>query len=111
MICWFNVQDLCRFPTDGKEQYKDIRYIAYIKTYLDKLKGEWFEIQYADRNEKYTRIIRVNNIYEVVEDEGRRKRFLEANCLLRYGRIRNFKVSGLKGYRKLSEDFSKTFLS
>src|SRR5690606_35174590 len=79
---------------------------------LDKLKGEWFEIQYTDRNEKYTkRIIRLNNIYEELEEEGRKKRFIEANCLLRDGRIRNFKVSRIRGYRKLSEDFSKTFIS
>lgn len=79
---------------------------------LDQLKGEWFEIQYTDRNEKYTkRIIRLNNIYEELEEEGRKKRFIEANCLLRGGRIRNFKVSRIRGYRKLSEDFSKTFVS
>ena len=74
------------------------------------IKDKWYEIEYSDKNERKTRrIIKVIDLIEELQEDQTTKRILQANCLLRNGKIRHFRVSRIKSYRLLSEDFVTTF--
>jgi hypothetical protein len=75
---------------------------------------KWFEIQYSDKNEKYTkRIIYINEL--IVEkttiEPMKETRLLKANCLLRNGSIRHFNVARIRSYRELPKEFIGTFVA
>jgi len=79
--------------------------------YKELQQKQWYEIQYSDRNDRYTeRIIYIDDIFEEENEEGVKKVYLKANCLLRDGKIRHFRVGRVKAYRKLSADFVTTFI-
>lgn len=75
--------------------------------------GSWFEIEYSDKNEKYTK--RVVYIQEIQEEElgsdAKSNLILKANCLLRDGKIRHFRIDRIKSYRKMPDEFVKTFVA
>jgi hypothetical protein len=71
----------------------------------------WFEIYYSDVNDRYTkRIIYVNELLEEDTGEEKKRLLLKANCLLRSGEIRHFRVNRIRGYRVLPETFEKLFI-
>ncbi|WP_437919683.1 hypothetical protein [Sphingobacterium sp. LRF_L2] len=75
------------------------------------VKDKWYEIEYSDKSERYTkRIVKVIELIEELQEDETKKRILQANCLLRNGKIRHFRVSRIKSYRELNEDFVKTFI-
>lgn len=75
------------------------------------LKDKWYEIEYSDKNERYTkRIIKIIELTEEEAEDGTYKRILQANCLLRDGKVRHFRVSRIKSYRELKGDFIKVFV-
>src|SRR5690606_12040661 len=75
------------------------------------VKDKWYEIEYSDKNERYTkRIIKVIELTEELQEDKTTKRILQANCLLRNGKIRHFRVSRIKSYRELNGDFVKSFV-
>lgn len=77
------------------------------------IENKWFEIQYSDKNEKYTkRIIYINELIDEESEPATTKTFLvlKANCLLREGKIRHFNVSRIKGYRLMPETFVSNLL-
>lgn len=79
--------------------------------YKESKQRRWYEIQYSDRNDRYSeRIIFVDDIFEEDDEVGNKRKYLKANCLLRDGKMRHFRVGRIKGYRKLSDDFVKTFI-
>lgn len=74
---------------------------------------KWFEIQYSDKNEKYSkRIIYINEIIvEKTTTEPIKDRvIIKANCLLRNGKIRHFNVIRIQGYREMPHEFNKMFV-
>lgn len=97
-------------------QYKQI--LGFFKQ--DKkinFEGKWFEIEYSDKNERYSRrIIYIDElIAEKAEGEdkssGKDRLLIKANCLLRDGAVRHFNVSRIKSYREMSNDFVEYFVS
>ncbi|QNL48138.1 hypothetical protein H8S90_15140 [Olivibacter sp. SDN3] len=79
----------------------------------ENLENKWFEIQYSDRNERYTR--RIIYVNELIEEEpetanSKTRLILKANCLLREGKTRHFNVSRIKGYRLMPETFASNFV-
>src|SRR5690606_9929824 len=74
---------------------------------------KWFEIQYSDKNERYTK--RIIYVQEIQTDDGgddhQSHILLKSNCLLRAGEIRHFRVDRIKGYRKMPDEFVKTFVA
>lgn len=77
----------------------------------DNFLKKWYEIKYSDKNDRYTkRIIYINEFQEEQKEDGSVVKILKANCLLRNGQIRHFRISRIRGYRKLTEDFEKTFV-
>lgn len=84
----------------------------FVMAKATEVKDKWYEIEYSDKNERYTkRIIKVIALTEEEEQEGgAMKRILQANCLLRDGKVRHFRVSRIKSYRGLVNDFIKTFV-
>lgn len=83
----------------------------FTKTPDEQLKDKWFEIQYSDRNERFTqRFIRIVEIFKDVKEDGSERSFIKANCLLRNGKIRHFRIERIKGYKEVHDDFVKTFI-
>ena len=83
----------------------------FTKTLDEKLKDRWFEIQYSDRNDRFTqRFIRIIEVFKDVKEDGSEKHFIKAHCLLRSGKIRHFRIERIKGYKEVHEDFVKTFI-
>ncbi|MGY3055722.1 hypothetical protein ACVWYG_003943 [Pedobacter sp. UYEF25] len=73
---------------------------------------KWFEIQYSDKNEKYSkRIIYVSElIEESLIESGKKRILIKANCLLRRGAIRHFNVSRIRAYREMPKDYETIFV-
>ena len=83
----------------------------FTKTSDENFKDRWFEIQYSDRNDRFTqRFIRIIEIFKDGKEEGNERSFIKANCLLRNGKIRHFRIERIKGYKEVHEDFVKTFI-
>jgi len=120
-------KEMLKISEAGKEAAKDIQKSLDHKEFkykgiLDFFKTirkadfekKWFEIQYSDKNEKYTkRIIYINEL--IVEkttiDPMKETRLLKANCLLRNGSIRHFNVARIRSYRELPKEFIETFVA
>ncbi|WET67961.1 hypothetical protein [Sphingobacterium sp.] len=82
----------------------------FTKTPDENFKDRWFEIQYSDRNDRFTqRFIRIIEIFKETQEDGSEKHFIKAHCLLRSGKIRHFRIERIKGYKEVHEDFVKTF--
>ena len=80
---------------------------------IELYKNKWFEIEYLDKGDKYSRrIIYINEL--IVEDipfESVKKRILlKCNCLLREGKVRHFYVDRIVAYRLLPENFKTIFV-
>lgn len=74
-------------------------------------KNKWFEIKYLARNGRYTqRIIYVNEVLKLEIEKSKEEKALKANCLLRGGAIRNFRLKGIIGYRKMPQEFNNVFV-
>jgi hypothetical protein len=97
---------------DGNDlQYNGISNVFNLNKKVE-VEKKWFEIFYSDVNEKYTkRIIYVNELLEEDTEDEKKKLLLKANCLLRKGEIRHFRVGRIRAYRELDENFEKTFVS
>lgn len=84
----------------------------------DKLNFEkkWFEIEYSDKNERYSkRIIYIKEL--IVEKESDMPKasekdtgIIKANCLLRDGHIRHFNIRRIKGFREMPPEFKNNFV-
>ncbi len=106
-------------PSEIQKLFMDnniIKYTGITKFFMSENKEsfekKWFEIFYSDVNEKYSkRIIYVNELLEEDTEDEKKKILLKANCLLRNGDIRHFRVSRIRGYRALPETFEKIFVS
>lgn len=77
--------------------------------------GKWFEIEYSDKNERYSkRIIYIDElIAEKAEGDkpsGKDRLLIKANCLLRDGAIRHFNVFRIKSYREMPKEFVEYFV-
>lgn len=60
----------------------------------------WFRILYRDVSDNYTtRIIRTIGVYDL--EIGNENGLLKANCLLRDGKIRHFRMDRILGYEKM----------
>jgi len=75
---------------------------------------KWFEIEYADKNGRYSR--RIIYINELIEEnsatETIKKRILiKSNCLLREGKIRHFNVDRIRSFRVMPANFENIFLT
>lgn len=74
-------------------------------------KNEWFEIRYLARNGRYTRrIIYINELMSLSIDKKSEEKAIKANCLLREGAIRNFRLKGILAYRKMPAEFMELFV-
>lgn len=71
------------------------------------VENKWFEIQYLDRANRFTkRIIFITTVEEMGDSEDKPKvLILKANCLLREGKIRHFNADRILRYRELPEVF------
>lgn len=116
-------QKISELRLNDKLKSNDLNHILHAKNYLTdslthftvadkkKRKNQWYVIQYSDRNDRYTeRIVYIEDILEEEQEDKTHRRYLKANCLLRDGKMRHFRVGRIKGYRKLSDDFVKTFI-
>lgn len=98
----------------------DLQYKQVLGFFKEEMKtnfeGKWFEIEYSDRNERYSkRIIYIDElIAEKAEGDkpsGKDRLLIKANCLLRNGAVRHFNVSRIKSYREMPEEFVEYFVS
>lgn len=133
-IIWKHYYYIYRFQNLFTKQLKDVNYdevldetdlrhiinnSSFLNDFVNKftqtpdeqLKDRWFEIQYSDRNDRFTqRFIRIIEIFKEVQEDGNEKRFIKANCLLRNGKIRHFRIERIKGYKEVHKDFVKAFI-
>lgn len=95
-------------------QYKQV--IGFFKeAKKTNFEGKWFEIEYSDKNERYSkRIIYIDElIAENAEGDklsGKDRLLIKANCLLRDGAVRHFNVSRIKSYREMPKEFVEYFV-
>jgi hypothetical protein len=76
----------------------------------DFLKNGLYEISYlSDRGVSTNRLIYITDKYSIGTDE-KKDYLLVANCFLRNGKIRNFKISNIKSYRKVKKSANKDFI-
>lgn len=99
---------------DVKEfNYKAISNFFKVENKAD-FEKKWFQIQYSDKNEKYTK--RIIHIDELIVEKTtiepiKETRLLKANCLLRNGNVRHFNVARIRSYRELPNEFINAFVS
>lgn len=101
---------------NGKDfQYKQV--LSFFKEGKEtNFEKKWFEIEYSDKNEKYSkRVIYIDElIAEKAEGDkpsGKDRLLIKANCLLRNGAVRHFNVSRIKSYREMPKEFVEYFVS
>lgn len=77
--------------------------------------GKWFEIEYSDKNERYSK--RIIYIDELISEKAegdkpsdKDRLLIKANCLLRNGAIRHFNISRIKSYRRVPDEFVEYFV-
>lgn len=95
------------------KQFVDSEFPNYSNSeYNNPLKLEWqkdkfYKIDYLDKKGKFTtRIITNCKVEEFeTEDEEKDVKFVIANCLLRDGKIRHFRVSNITARSELKDDF------
>ena len=95
------------------KQFVDSEFPNYSNSeYNNPLKLEWqkdkfYKIDYLDKKGKFTtRIITNCKVEEFeTEDEEKDVKFVIANCLLREGKIRHFRVSNITARSELKDDF------
>lgn len=110
-----NIADINPCPKDLKDFFeagfmglKEPATNYFTVTNEKKWKNEWYEIKYLARTGRYTqRIIRINKLVKLSISSKADERALVANCLLRKGAIRNFRLKGILGYRKMPRAFIK----
>ena len=85
--------------------YSNIEYNNPLK--LEWQKDKFYKIDYLDKKGKFTtRIITNCKVEEFeTEDEEKDVKFVIANCLLRDGKIRHFRVSNITARSELKDDF------
>ena len=85
--------------------YSNIEYNNPLK--LEWQKDKFYKIDYLDKKGKFTSRIITNCKVEdfVTEDEDNEVKFVIANCLLRDGKIRHFRVSNITARSELKDDF------
>lgn len=72
-------------------------------------KGNWYKINYLDKNHTYTqRIIYVKEVVFAKEEDL--PVLIIANCLLRKGRVRHFRTEAIINSQEVSEEFEKLFI-
>ena len=74
---------------------------------LEWQRDKFYKIDYLDKKGKFTSRIITNCKVEdfVTEDEDNEVKFVIANCLLRDGKIRHFRVSNITARSELKDDF------
>lgn len=74
---------------------------------LEWKRDKFYKIEYLDKKGKFTSRIITNCKVEdfVTEDEDNEVKFVIANCLLRDGKIRHFRVSNITARYELKDDF------
>lgn len=104
-----DIADLRHIVNNSPFLYDPIN--KFTETLDEQLEDKWFEIQYSDRNERFTqRFIRIIEIFRDVKEDGSGGSFIKANCLLRNGKIRHFRIERIKGYKEVHDDFVKVFI-
>ncbi len=69
-----------------------------------------YEISYlSDKGISTSRLIYITDIYPIGSEEDR-DHLLVANCLLRNGQVRNFKISNIKSSRKVNKEAKNSFI-
>lgn len=69
--------------------------------------GGLYEIEYlSDRGNSSKRLIYITETYPILEDDT----LIIANCLLRNGQVRHFKVKNIKSSRRVKTEFKKLLI-
>lgn len=93
----------------GDKKYPDYTNSGYIKR--DKLiwnKNKIYRIKYVDRNGRNTeRYITNAELKTFDTEEADKVKFVVANCLLRHGEIRHFKLSNINERLDMKDEFNK----
>lgn len=93
----------------GDKIYPDYTNSGYIKR--DKLnwnKNKIYRIKYVDRNGRNTERYITNAELKIFDtEEADKVKFIVANCLLRHGEIRHFKLSNINERLDMKDEFNK----
>lgn len=71
----------------------------------------WYKIGYLDKNYTYTQ--RIIYVTEIVCTKSKKENIpvlIVANCLLRKGKVRHFRLEGIINSQNVSEDFKELFI-
>lgn len=116
----FQIKELISTESTQREKLLEATDMQYrnISSFFSEAKKtdfekKWFEIQYADKNQRNSkRIIYIDEVLvETLEVDIKRPNiYLKANCLLRGGESRHFNVSRIVGYREIPNDFFENII-